>query len=619
MKSSFLSALGLLLFLFIASLPVHAAEWPVPADLREQILYQVVVTRFADGDATNNFYNRKAIVRGDPHWRGDLKGLAAHFPYLRDLGITCLVVTSPLESRGSFDFEGDTPYDWTTIDPRLESVGFGFRDFIRLAHEQGLRVIQEVPINASSFYGIRHQVFIDRLPIKYYLKSGESIIWPYELNWGDYRRPFREDNDNPLAPLPFQDKVIADPFGKIGMIDPLTGVRVPRDGYDASRFFGTDFTKLPTDWYHRDGLLPTAEADLWPTTQRKSLHAEAIDLATENGTVRDYLVRSLSRYIDWGIDGFLFPHARHVSRDDLRLLADVLRKRNPRLWLLADVATTGTGFGELTNEAASARLKPWWYSRTSHDPRNPDSGADSGLAVFDYALFSKLAETTTQGHFTGLGGLLGMDWAYGEPTRLITFLQNRHVGPDTFPTSRFSGSTVQAALTYNLLWTTRGVPCLLFGEEAEFMKGGLLSLPSIGINLGSTGKAYFGDRLASGSVTAVKQGVIFRHLQRLNQIRSAIPALQTGRLIKGQEWGIGMSFVREDQARSSLAVVGLAARTPQEITVSGIPNGTYFDAVTGGVASISSNTISFTVQDNSIGVWVKNGPGMIGTTTEYLR
>jgi len=617
------SALSRLLLLalsvFCSAPPLMASEWPMPTDLREQILYQVVVTRFADGDTGNNFYNRKAIVRGDPHWRGDLKGLAAQFPYFRDLGITALVVTSPLESRGSFDFEGDTPYDWTTVDPRLESPGFTYRDFIRTAHEQGLRIIQEVPINASSFYGIRHQVFIDRLPIKYYLKKGETIPWPYELNWGDYRRPFREDNDNPLAPLPFQDKVIADPFGRIGMVDQLTLVHVPSDGYDASRFFGTDLTKLPTDWYHRDGFLSASEVDLWPVTQRKSLHSEAIDLVTENETVRRYLSRALTAPIKWGVDGFLFPHAKHVSRDDLLPLCSYVWEQNPRLWLLADVGTIGTGFGELSNEPASARLKPWWYSRTGHDPRQPDSGNDSGLAVSDYALFTKLLDTTTQGHFTGLGNLLAMDWAYGDPTRLITFLQNRHAGPSAVHAHRFSGTSVQAALTYNLLWMTRGVPCLLYGEEAEFANGGLLSLPQTGIALSTTGKAYFGDRLASDTVVTIKQGVLFRHLQRLNQIRKAVPALQTGLVSKGQEWGIGMSFVREDPQKSSLAVIGLAARTAQEITVSGIPNGVYLDAITGGVASISSNTISFTVKENSLGVWIRNGPGLIGTATEYLR
>ena len=616
------SLVGLLLITVavLFALPgLWAEEIPVPTDLREHILYQVVVSRFADGDPANNFYNRQVIARGDPHWRGDFKGLVENLPYLKELGVTALIITPPVENRGSLDFEGDFPYDWTAIDPRLESTGFSFPEFIRMAHEQGFRVIQEVTVNHSSFYGIRHQVFIDRLPMKYALKTGEVIPWPYELNWGNYRLPFREDNDNPRAPLWFQDKVIADPFGRIGVNDPLTGVHVPSPDYNAARFYGTDLTRLPTDWYHRDGFMSAAETVLWPVSQRKSIHTEAIDLATENATVRNYLVRALYTYIDWGVDGFLISHGKHVSRDDLLPLVSFLKERNPRLFILADVATTGTGFGELSDEPASARLKPWWYSRTGHDPRNPDSGFDSGLAVLDYPLFTKMIDTTAQGHFTGLGSLLTMDWAYGDPTRLVTFFQQRNIGPSGSFSHRFAGTTVQAILTYNLLWTIRGIPSILYGEECEFQKGGLLKLSSAVAPLSTTGKAYFGDRLASGTLAETKQNPVFLHLQRLNKIRRAIPALQTGRLTKGQEWGIGMSFVREDQQKLSLAVVGLAARTDQEITVSSLPNGIYTDAITGGVASISTNVLSFTVKANSIGIWVKNGPGGIGTNTEYLR
>lgn len=63
-----------------------------------------------------------------------------------------------------------------------------------------------------------------------------------------------------------------------------------------------------------------------------------------------------------------------------------------------------------------------------------------------------------------------MDWIYGDVTQLVTFLQNHDVGPDNDFKYRFKGEQWMAAAAYNLIWTVRGIPCLYFGEEIEFMK-----------------------------------------------------------------------------------------------------------------------------------------------------
>ena len=54
-------------------------------------------------------------------------------------------------------------------------------------------------INHSSQYGIRGQVWIDHLPIKYYVPQGSQQgridNGPYQGNLGDYTHPARADND----------------------------------------------------------------------------------------------------------------------------------------------------------------------------------------------------------------------------------------------------------------------------------------------------------------------------------------------------------------------------------------------------------------------------------------
>lgn len=98
-------------------------------------------------------------------------------------------------NRSGLDYHGYHAYDWTQVDPRLESADASYQDFITAAHGKGLKVVQDVVINHSSQYGIRGKVFIDHLPIKYYRPAGGAPIanGPYQGNLGDLSsRPLRE-------------------------------------------------------------------------------------------------------------------------------------------------------------------------------------------------------------------------------------------------------------------------------------------------------------------------------------------------------------------------------------------------------------------------------------------
>jgi glycosidase len=82
-----------------------------------------------------------------------------------------------------------------------------------------------------------------------------------------------------------------------------------------------------------------------------------------------------------------------------------------------------------------------------------------------------LSRQSQPGQFRRRRRVLEMDWIYGNASDLVTFLQNHDVGPDNDFRFRFKGEQWMAAAAYNLLWTIRGIPCLYYGEEIEFMKG----------------------------------------------------------------------------------------------------------------------------------------------------
>ena len=212
-----------------------------------------------------------------------------------------------------------------------------------------------------------------------------------------------------------------------------------------------------------------------------------------------------------------------------------------------------------------------------------------------------------------------MDWVYGDATQLVTFLQNHDVGPDNDFLFRFRGEQWMAAAAYNLLWTIRGIPCLYYGEEIGMMKAAPQDIIGNDDTLDTTGRAYFGDHLTDQNLAVTQAHPLYQHIRRLNLIRRSIPALQKAPMSHVNEWGGGMSFVRDYHNGESYAVVGLAMGGDQDITVGNIRNGSYADAVTGNRINVSNGSISFHVRGNSAGIYVLNGPGRIGDDGAYLR
>ena len=93
---------------------------------KNAVVYCLDVKRYADSD-------------GDG-W-GDFAGLSTKVDYLADLGVTCLWLMpffpTPMQDDG-YDIS-----DYYAIDPRLGTFG-DFVDFIRTAHDRGLRVIADL-------------------------------------------------------------------------------------------------------------------------------------------------------------------------------------------------------------------------------------------------------------------------------------------------------------------------------------------------------------------------------------------------------------------------------------------------------------------------------------------
>eukprot|EP00727_Mastigamoeba_balamuthi_P010949 m51a1_g6477 putative alpha amylase (1467) ;mRNA; r:97656-103300 len=143
-----------------ANARVRAAEqgrshYASPSFWGSEIVYQIQIDRFNNGNLTNDNLNLPAVqasnqnsnnMWGLPDYRmgGDLSGITARLDYLKDLGITSLWITPFLKHNG--DYHGYCVADYTEVDP-----GFGtaeeLRELVSQAHSRGIRIVMDVVFN----------------------------------------------------------------------------------------------------------------------------------------------------------------------------------------------------------------------------------------------------------------------------------------------------------------------------------------------------------------------------------------------------------------------------------------------------------------------------------------
>ncbi|MDE6130989.1 MAG: alpha-amylase, partial [Muribaculaceae bacterium] len=163
----------------------------------------------------------------------------------------------------------------------------------------------------------------------------------------------------------------------------------------------------------------------------------------------------------------------------------------------------------------------------------PDYSEFSGLSVIDFAMHWNF--NSAQGAY----GVRRQDNLYNDATYNVVYVDSHDYAPDS--NYRFMGSQDTWAENLSLMFTFRGIPCLYYGSEVEFQKGKDIDKGAV-LALKDTGRAYFGGYIegnvnvtdfaqysdATGNMASTLSYPLALHIQRLNQIRAAVPALRKG-------------------------------------------------------------------------------------------
>jgi glycosidase len=298
--------------------PVFYPPFTTPDWAKEGVFYQIFPDRFRNGDASNDpdfqesYYQgktrlptggktnkeyfhlirdwndieglKKSLYRTDgkpdyySFYGGDIAGVMNKLPYLKDLGVTILYFNPLNQAVSNHKYD---PVDYLKIDPHFADERT-FREFVRMAHEEGIRIVVDMAFNHT---GDEHFAFVDSRD-----KGMRSSYW----DWYEWKK----------WPLPPE------------------GAPTPCDYYDC--------------WWGFPAH-PNLNFDLSRPNHEENMIRD-IHLARPNREVVEYILDVARYWIgDLGIDGFRLDVPNEVPLWFWKLFRETVEDLNPDAFLIGEI------------------------------------------------------------------------------------------------------------------------------------------------------------------------------------------------------------------------------------------------------------------------------------------
>lgn len=656
-----LSVFGVLLAM---AAPVAAASFVGDrTDFRDESIYFVMTTRFYDGDGTNNTqcWDGQAYNQGDPAWRGDFKGLIEKLDYIKALGFTAIWITPVVENASGYDYHGYHASNMSKVDKRYESEDVSFQTLIDEAHNRGMKVILDIVLNHTGNFGEENlcklfmrdwdadQSVIDdcmvpytqkdggKLPDNYLsLPSGEQYgarlremkntdgqnhdvnnLWHHfgNFNWDNETRWWAQiagdcvdlNTENPATYNYLIDCYTN--FIKMG----VDGFRIDTGGHISRLVFNKVFNPAFN-----------AAAEKYKDARNGGAFFMFTEVCARYTQIWYREIPALS------VPFYTWKESKDYAWDDdpaswegLEIFEGTPFTHTNQLSCLQQYADNGNG----TQAQQPVSDNVFLDGNTYHQP---DYSRYSGLSVIDFPMHH---------NFKDIGGAWGIamsgDRYYNDASFNVVYVDSHDYAPNGAPEDqRFAQGTDAWAENLSLMFTFRGIPCLYYGSEIEFKKGCPIDKgPNIALK--ESGRAYFGGYIkgdvdvndfadwsnATGNMEATLKYKLALHIQRLNRIRMAVPALRKGQYsTEGCDGSYAFKRRYTDDKVDSYALVTISGNA----TFTGVENGTYVDAVTGDVKTVTDGKLTATCSGRgNMRVYVLNtdktlAPGKVGDDGAYL-
>ncbi len=464
-------------------LATHVKDW------RDEVLYQVLVDRFANGDINNDArVQAGALAR---YQGGDWKGIEDHLDYFVSLGVTTLWI-SPIvrnvETDADVDgYHGYWAQDLTELNPHFGDLA-ALRSMIANAHDLGLKVVLDIVTNhmGQVFY---YDMNLNGHPDIYIGGTGSSSpitrVSEFDPDWDPRGVQASTSLGNAgRAPIIFiQDPAIQ----RVPPAPGILGTARAYHGFGRILDYNVDAQRLLGDF--PGGLK---------------------DVATEIPEVRDTMVDAYARWVELtDLDGFRIDTVKHVEHEFWQVFTAGIRKRlaahGKNNFMMFGEAFDGndTLLGSFTKKGELDSV--FYFSQHFQVFRDIFQNAHDPKQQKGTAQITSLWESRTKNYSND-----PQDMGIGVAPRkaLVNFLDNHDVSRFLFD-AQMDTAALRNALT--LMLTEEGIPCLYYGTEQEFSGG---NDPSNREVMWPTSYGTTGDT--------------FRHFKKLSRLRGGYVALRRG-------------------------------------------------------------------------------------------
>lgn len=510
---------------------------------QDDVIYFMITDRFYDGDPSNNSPKGAALKLYDPkqndidlYHGGDFRGieLALTHNYFSNLGITAIWITPPVRNvwntsydsgdKGKTGYHGYWTQDFMDIDPHLTSPtkldGTAYpegregrlqhyRDLVNLAHQKGIRIIQDIVCNHAGpvfYYDSNNNKQFDRFGKREWIAPYKENGYHANSRWANIPQ-WNVQRASPTGPLEVLGKTI--PFN--GILGQLHAYG--RKGFNHDSLGKNNGEEVMCDFY--------SLRDIW--THPSGEHYQEIV---------DEFVRIYAFYInEIGVDGLRIDTVKHVHHqfwtDFTRDLRKTLGGKSKQTLIFGEIyhgKPEALGKYSYNTDGAdekgvcldgSLNFQMCWAIRNYARHGGNDHGHANGIerAMRDLHATPPGGGRPYYNPAPGPGGLNARQQS-------ITFVEN-HDGINRFRVR--SVSKRRNTLANALVLTLEGIPCLYYGTEDS------LHDPHGKIGQDSeTGRLTFIKNSDGQRVKNIQSGKTYISTRSLIKARRSLPALRYG-------------------------------------------------------------------------------------------
>jgi glycosidase len=510
----------------------HVEDW------RDEVIYQMLVDRFANGDPGNDHRLDPSPTSLARFKGGDWQGVIDQLDYLEELGVTAIWI-SPIVLNVDADAGFDGYHGYWQVDLERLNPHFGdlatLRTMIQACHERGIKVVLDIVTNHLG------QVFY--YDINRNGRPDEFLSGGYPTNPGDPQAPAGTpvtritEYDPDWDPRGIQSVTSLGEAGPapIRFFDMPEIYRVPPRPVVFQRPESYNLRGKVTDWNDRDQVV------------LGDFPGGLKDVDTTNLEVRDEMVRVFS---DWvlklDLDGFRIDTLKHVEHEFWQDFSRRVRER-----LSAAGKDNFLMFGEafdgddvlVGSYTFPGEMDSVFYFSQKFQVYDDVFARGGPTANVQRLLDQRATNYGSEPQELGIG--------ISPQEALINFIDNHDV--PRFLWRNADPRALRAAISY--LMTQQGIPCLYYGTEQDFAGG---NDPANREPLWWSGYS--------------RDGETFRWTSRMARWRRTYPALRRGDFNlrwtttrTGDEIDAGiLAFDRQYEGQYALVVINAQGNHPSE-------------------------------------------------------